>query len=101
MEIKPGETVAIIGSSGSGKSTIVNLLLRFYDINRGQVFLSCHYFPYIFKTDKRKYLDGAQISKIELSLVLNKNSLNASFFFSPERSLCFRVMKIIGMSLLY
>ncbi|XP_073971363.1 ATP-dependent translocase ABCB1-like isoform X2 [Rhodnius prolixus] len=37
MEIKPGETVAIIGSSGSGKSTIVNLLLRFYDINRGQI----------------------------------------------------------------
>jgi ATP-binding cassette subfamily B protein len=34
---RPGETTAIIGSTGSGKSTIANLLLRFYDATRGQV----------------------------------------------------------------
>lgn len=35
--IRPGELVAIVGESGSGKSTIVNLLLRFFDPEKGQV----------------------------------------------------------------
>lgn len=34
---KPGETTAIIGSTGSGKSTIANLILRFYDVCKGQI----------------------------------------------------------------
>jgi len=34
---KPGETTAIIGSTGSGKTTIANLLLRFYDVTEGQI----------------------------------------------------------------
>lgn len=35
--IKPGETVGIIGATGSGKSTIMNLLCRFYDVTEGEV----------------------------------------------------------------
>lgn len=34
---RPGETTAIIGSTGSGKSTIANLMLRFYDVTEGQI----------------------------------------------------------------
>ena len=37
LEIKKGETLALAGNSGGGKSTIVNLLLRFYDINHGEI----------------------------------------------------------------
>lgn len=37
FEIKPGQTVALIGPTGAGKSTIVNLICRFYDIQAGQV----------------------------------------------------------------
>ena len=37
MSIKPGETIAIVGATGAGKSSIVNLLNRFYEINRGVV----------------------------------------------------------------
>lgn len=37
LTIEPGQTVALVGSSGSGKSTVGSLLLRFYDPTEGQV----------------------------------------------------------------
>jgi ABC-type multidrug transport system fused ATPase/permease subunit len=37
LEIKPGEKVAFVGGSGSGKSTILNLVARFHDVTRGRV----------------------------------------------------------------
>lgn len=37
FDAKPGQTVAIVGATGAGKSTIINLLLRFYDVNEGAV----------------------------------------------------------------
>lgn len=37
LEVKPGQKVALVGQSGSGKSTIVSLLLRFYDLDGGDI----------------------------------------------------------------
>lgn len=37
LDIQSGQTVAIVGSSGAGKSTIINLLSRFYDIQKGEI----------------------------------------------------------------
>ena len=37
LEVNPGETVAIVGATGAGKSTIINLLSRFYEFNSGDI----------------------------------------------------------------
>ncbi|MCB0435144.1 MAG: ABC transporter ATP-binding protein [Flavobacteriaceae bacterium] len=37
FSVKPGETVALVGATGAGKSTIINLLNRFYDIQQGEI----------------------------------------------------------------
>lgn len=50
IEIKPGETVALVGRSGSGKSTLASLLPRFYDCQQGKI-----------------TLDGTDIREFELS----------------------------------
>ena len=39
LSIAPGEKIGLVGRSGAGKSTIVNLLLRFYDLNEGKILL--------------------------------------------------------------
>ena len=39
LEAKPGETVALLGGTGSGKTTIINLIPRFYDVSEGQVLI--------------------------------------------------------------
>ncbi len=37
IEVKPGDKVAIVGPTGAGKTTLVNLLMRFYDVNGGRI----------------------------------------------------------------
>ncbi len=37
LEVKPGQTVAIVGPTGAGKTTLVNLLMRFYEIDKGSI----------------------------------------------------------------
>jgi ATP-binding cassette subfamily B protein len=37
FEVRPGERVGIVGATGAGKSTLINLLLRFYDVSRGTI----------------------------------------------------------------
>jgi len=39
FKVEPGQTLAIVGHTGAGKTTIIQLLLRFYDIQRGQILL--------------------------------------------------------------
>lgn len=42
LHVEPGQTVAIVGPTGAGKSTLINLLMRFYPVNRGPIELDGH-----------------------------------------------------------
>ena len=42
LEVAPGESIALVGPTGAGKTTVVNLLSRFYNLNGGQVLLDSH-----------------------------------------------------------
>ena len=42
VDVKPGQKIAIVGPTGAGKTTMVKLLMRFYDVNSGSIFLDGH-----------------------------------------------------------
>ncbi|HHV71337.1 MAG TPA: ABC transporter ATP-binding protein [Clostridia bacterium] len=63
---RPGETTAIIGSIGSGKSTLVNLIMRFYDVDSGSI-----------------VIDGVDISEMSLE------TLRAKIGFVPQKAMLF------------
>lgn len=56
FDIKAGESVAIVGHTGAGKSTIINLLTRFYDIQKGQILLDGKDIRLLDKRELRKYI---------------------------------------------
>ncbi len=64
--IRPGETVGIIGATGSGKTTLVNLIPRFYDASKGKV-----------------WIDGQDVTQIDLKL------LREAIAVVPQKALLF------------
>jgi ATP-binding cassette, subfamily B, multidrug efflux pump len=56
LEANPGETIALVGPTGAGKTTIINLLTRFYDIDSGQVMVDGTDIRQIKKADLRQKL---------------------------------------------
>ena len=54
LEVNPGEMVAIVGPTGAGKSTIINLLMRFYDVTAGSISVDGHDIRNLSRQDYRK-----------------------------------------------
>lgn len=42
IDVKPGQRIAIVGPTGCGKTTMINLLMRFYDVQKGEIVISGH-----------------------------------------------------------
>ncbi len=56
FKINPGETIAIVGHTGAGKTSIINILSRFYDIQKGSILLDGLDISTIDKRELRKYI---------------------------------------------
>ena len=65
LHIKSGETIGVIGGTGSGKSSLVNLICRLYDVDEGSVCVG--------GVDVRKY--DTEVLRNQVSVVLQKNTL--------------------------
>lgn len=56
FNVNAGETVAIVGATGAGKSSIINLLNRFYDVNQGEILVDGMNLKSITKNELRKHI---------------------------------------------
>lgn len=56
IHVKPGEKIAIVGATGAGKSSIINLLCRFYDVTKGEILLDGVYIKDINLHQLRSYI---------------------------------------------
>ncbi len=84
FSINPGETVAIVGHTGAGKTSIINILTRFYDINKGSILLDGINIEKLDKRELRKYVSMVLqdvflfSGNIESNINLNNNSIDKS-----------------------
>jgi ATP-binding cassette subfamily B protein len=56
LEAKAGQTIALVGPTGAGKTTMINLLTRFYEINEGRIAIDGHDIRDVSKSDLRQKL---------------------------------------------
>jgi ABC-type multidrug transport system fused ATPase/permease subunit len=73
FDVKPGQMVALIGRSGSGKSTIVNLLARFYDVTSGRILIDGTDIRDVTLSSLRKNVVAAQQDVYLFSTTIREN----------------------------
>ncbi len=54
LKVKPGAMVAVVGPTGAGKTTLVNLLMRFYDVNEGDILIDDQSIYHVSKSSLRR-----------------------------------------------
>ena len=80
LDIQAGETVALVGVSGGGKSTLVNLVTRFYAPTAGQIYLDGVAYPEISLTSLRQ-----QMAMVSQNVVLFDDTLAANIAYGVEK----------------
>ncbi|NPE08923.1 MAG: ABC transporter ATP-binding protein [Asgard group archaeon] len=98
LDVKPGERIAIVGPTGAGKTTIINLLSRFYEIQEGAIYIDDHNIqditlhslhsqmgivlqdPYLFSGSIRKNICYGKESVSEDELIAVAKTVNAYDF---------------------
>lgn len=82
LEIKPGETVAIVGQSGSGKSTMLDLIPRFYDIQKGKILVGDTDITQLQTKDLRSLMGNVS----QEAILFNDTIFNNIAFANPSAS---------------
>lgn len=80
LDVQPGQTVALVGVSGGGKSTFVNLVTRFYEPEAGRIVLDGVPYPDIKLASLR-----AQLAMVSQNVVLFDDTLAANVAYGAER----------------
>jgi subfamily B ATP-binding cassette protein MsbA len=80
LEVQPGQTVALVGVSGGGKSTFVNLATRFYDPEAGRILLDGVAYPDIQLASLRE-----QLAMVSQNVVLFDDTLAANIAYGAEQ----------------
>ena len=81
LEIAPGETVAFVGTTGAGKTTLVNLILRFYEPQKGKILID--------NIDIRKYTQKTlrkQIGLVEQDVFLFSDSIKNNISYATKNA---------------
>ncbi len=79
LDVQPGQTVALVGMSGGGKSTLVNLVTRFYSPNAGRILLDDVPYEQITLASLR-----AQLAMVSQNVVLFDDTLGANIAYGAE-----------------
>ena len=73
FEIKKGQKIALVGNTGAGKSTIVNLLLRFWDISQGEILLDGENINSLSKSSLRSHIGVVSQDNSLFNLTIEEN----------------------------
>ncbi len=96
IEILPGQTIAFVGSTGSGKSTIVKLLLRFYDISQGKILIDGTNISSVTKKSLRE-----TISLVSQELFLVPGTIYDNIAYGQPNATLEKVIKASKMAQAY
>ena len=90
---RPGETTALIGPTGAGKSTLVNLIPRFYDVNRGEVLVNGVNVKAVAQKELRR-----QIGYVPQRSVLMSGTIASNIGYGNEQASSSELAKAAGVA---
>ena len=93
MTVKKGQSVALVGQSGSGKSTIANLLTRFYDVNNGSISIDGNNIKDLSKASLR-----TQIGLVTQDSILFNNSIKNNLKIGNESATDEEILKALKVA---